>query len=356
MDAENNLRVTVRWMIKQNADCVHTTLCVFDNTLKLSISPNEVEVYPSIDFVHDVSRLDILRLLVTVLEQEGRVRDEPLAFTFTVAYGVCMDLPLAKELARLAHGGRRVVLRGVTHAFQGDLDVALIPSFVRMVAPGSSIRQLGTSVALMTCMLERGIPADCSLEELVTSDEWWGSVIISFARTLHVKKLTLMHVGPVTGLADMPEMESLRVVFLGPHDDLEPILKSCPNLTSLRIEHLLAGGDVAVPFFHISSLRGLKELYVSVSQSFGGWQRDAVDFLSWMTSLRKLELHVYGFNGAMQTFLARGLPRLEDFVMESDGVGIEWEDAIMKKKLWLCRVAISSLTLGDLGRELAEYL
>jgi hypothetical protein len=351
MDAETGLRTNLRWLINLNAACIDIILDIFDNKLRVFCGQNDREILPPVEFDY-LSPLDILRLVVTVLEEKCG-SERVVAFSFESR---SMDVRLAEELVRIAHEeGRRTILRGVYYACR-DLDVALIPSFVQMVERGSSIRKLSTSVALMTCMLENGAQSDCSLEELQVNGEWQGSVIATFARTLHVKKLTVQHVGPVADLGVMSELESLRVVQLGPQNPLD-FLETCPNLTSFRIDHVYAGTgyDVAARFLQISSLRRLTELYMNIHQTFGGWQRDAVDFLSGMTSLRKLELHVTGFDFEMQRYLVWALPRLEEYAVNSDGVGVDWDDAILRKKNWLCRVALT-IPFGDLSRELAEYL
>jgi hypothetical protein len=348
---ETQLRQRVRAFVKLNVAFL---------SLRLSLSGSYVSINPSVvaDFSTSVRfpptwpREEIVRFVTTVLEDEFKERTEPLPFSFGVATSVIMNVAVANELARIAtQAGRCTVLREVSFVYSSSDHV---PAFVQMLRPGSSVRKLVITEKMMNMLAD--IPPDCSLEELeVTPSGVTGFAIAKFARALHVKNLTLRHW--VVGGEEMPELESLTVdvmrvgVATHPFDFLE----WCPNLVSLRLESVRVY-DMAIPFFHISFLKGLRELYVCIDQGGPeGWQRDAVDSLSHMTNLRKLELHVYGFTNEMQDYIFWSLPRLDYCEIDEDGVGAEWEWVISRKRNWLCWVALT-VAFGDLSRELAEYI
>jgi hypothetical protein len=296
-----------------------------------------------ISFHRDTKPYDIFLLIADAL------RGKSVSWHFG-AYHI--DAALRDAIASVAFDGTAKLVELDVRG--GDSHPSLAGLIAPLIVPPSTIRTLGAKFRTLTALPRTGI----SLDKIRVGDDRYGmDVLSSFVRTAGVKSLAL-EAWPLGGpLEEMPGITSIEIDMInsraGAIDPLCTLIRACPNLKHLSLEHDCweDGGETLTIL--LSHLADIEILCLPVDERS---IPVILPYLMRMKSLRALQLFDYMIHPRLMAAIIWHVPRL--MVLRHGEEGSDFIDMVFQERnAWLYKAAlVSYLPLGDLHRELVGYL
>jgi hypothetical protein len=297
-----------------------------------------------------------IRDVADKLESESDVRWWSITF---LAYTGLFNREVAEVIVGIAHDiFRKALLYEIVVNDARDIDgVEVFRSLFE--SPNSLI-----SLHIPPGFLARMMPS-CAITQSLHLHIWEGDResslnIASFVRAARIQKLTVYGCPVSIPVVQMDDLAELTVSCQSPTDDpcvLFPFMLACPRLVDLKVKAIfLKGREHVLPrlLTGLSSL-SLKNLHISNfgRAESGPWVRDATFALCKLVTLRELKLDLRSFERVHMTLVAQSLPFLDE---SNTPFMRDFDQKIKDRKGYMMRVVVATWGLGDLQRELAQYI
>jgi hypothetical protein len=313
----------------------------------------------SVTFPNNTNAGDILGLTAAVIEEECKSRGVKYDWSFATD-STLVTVSLAHALSDVVHDRSRVAPLREAYICGGtplypDAAVALSRVFQ---APLKAISVPSHSLARITDHL-----TNPGLKQLVVDHHGHATDIASFARVSRVKELSIdtwTEPGSAGPFVEMSHLRSLTIAFMTGDKtkigSLAPFISACPNLAYIGLITIYWEGDrdaENVLLEQIACMPQMGALCINLCDE----QRvlRALPSLMKMKSLRKLAIATDAVSSlAIQDLVLWSIPPLDTLVwlhsVDPDPIRqarVKWD--------YLMNLATTTM-LGDLSRELAEYL
>jgi hypothetical protein len=302
--------------------------------------------------------VNVFFLVARALEERYTAQRD-LEWHFRIA-GECMNAAFVQAIASVATARDRATRLVGLHL--DDTAVKYDASVLRPLfegKPSSSIK----SLSICTRALPSIIVAP-SLEKLTVTQSGEAGVILPFAQRVGVKTLCLKGAWPMVRrgeeLAIVPALESLEISMHGRRPRgirrLCAFISACPNLLRLSVDHEAWEDEYLAECFleQVVKLEGLRELAIPASSEL---IPSMIPYLARLRSLRELVTLDWRIDPDIMRAIAWYVPRLSSVANRHGGSDRRYDDALRARNEWLrLAVLVSYLPLGDLHRELMEYL